>query len=58
MMDRSNFWSMQLFQTRTHFKLGEVGSEKVLFRLDITDLTQEKIKGTEKTFPIHTLFHR
>ena len=24
MMDRSNFWSMQLFQTGPHFKLEEV----------------------------------
>ena len=31
MMDRSNFWSMQLFQTRPHFKLEEVWCWKGIF---------------------------
>ena len=35
-MDRSNFWSMQLFQTEPHFKLEEVWFCEGIFRLDIT----------------------
>ena len=31
---------MQVFQTGPHFKLEEVCSERVFFRLDITDLTR------------------
>ena len=35
MMDRRNFWPMQLFQTGPHFKVEEVWFWKVFLRLDV-----------------------